>query len=65
MQRQKISTVASLLIAQLQAYKLKPTLAQVTVCGVIGDGCPVLGPTSDNHPTINDVLPETPAQNTT
>ena len=39
MQRQTLSAAAALLIAQTQAYKLKPTLAQVQACGVDGT-CP-------------------------
>ena len=55
MQRQKISAVACLLIAHSQAYKLKPSLAQVAACDVIVDGRSQL-PFSDTT-TMEDLLP--------
>lgn len=59
MQRQTLSAAAALMIAQTQAYKLKPTLAQVQACGVDGR-CPVPNPqaTSDIADVIRDILPD-------
>lgn len=66
MQRQTLSAAAALLIAQTQAYKLKPTLAQVQACGVDGR-CPVPDPvpTADIADAIKDIIPEAlPADDT-
>jgi hypothetical protein len=66
MQRQTLSAAAALLIAQAQAYKLKPTLAQVQACGVDGR-CPVPDPvpTADIAEAIKDIIPEAlPADDT-
>jgi hypothetical protein len=66
MQRQTLSAAAALLIAQTQAYKLKPTLAQVQACGVDGR-CPVPDPvpTADIAEAIKDIIPEAlPADDT-
>ena len=67
MQRQTLSAAAALMIAQTQAYKLKPTLAQVQACGVDGR-CPVPNPqatTSDIADVIRDILPDAlPADDT-
>jgi hypothetical protein len=61
MQRQKISAVATLIIAHSQAYKLKPSLPQVAACYVdvdVNERCqlPYSDTTKISWPTIEDML---------